>query len=49
MAEAIAGTTGSVVVTGSLYLCGAVRERWYSSREIVEQQTQWPGITPRPS
>jgi dihydrofolate synthase/folylpolyglutamate synthase len=49
MAEAIAGTTGSVVVTGSLYLCGAVRERGYSSREIVEQQTQWPGITPRPS
>jgi folylpolyglutamate synthase/dihydropteroate synthase len=32
MAEAIAGTTGSVVVTGSLYLCGAVRERGYSSR-----------------
>jgi dihydrofolate synthase/folylpolyglutamate synthase len=49
LAEQIAGSTGSVIVTGSLYLCGAVRERWYSSREIVEQQTQWPGITPRPS
>ena len=49
MAEEIAGADGSVIVTGSLYLCGAVRERWYASREIVEQKTQWPGITPRPS
>ena len=37
------GTIGSVIVTGSLYLCGAVRERWYDSREIIEQKTQWPG------
>jgi dihydrofolate synthase / folylpolyglutamate synthase len=49
LAEVVAGNNGSVVVTGSLYLCGAVRERWYSGREIVEQQTQWPGKSTRPS
>jgi dihydrofolate synthase/folylpolyglutamate synthase len=49
MAEEIAGSTGSVIVTGSLYLCGMIRERWYPGWEIVEQQTQWPEITPRPS
>ena len=49
MAEAVAGGSGSVVVTGSLYLCGAVRERWFPGRQILEQQTQWPEPTPRPS
>ncbi len=49
IAEGIAGENGSVIVTGSLYLCGAVRERWYAGREIVEQKTQWPGTNPRPS
>jgi dihydrofolate synthase / folylpolyglutamate synthase len=49
LAEQIAGSSGSVIVTGSLYLCGAVRERWYPSREIVERQTQWPESDPRPS
>jgi dihydrofolate synthase/folylpolyglutamate synthase len=48
MARTIAGVAGSVIVTGSLYLCGAIREQWYSSRAIVEQQTQWPEISPRP-
>jgi dihydrofolate synthase/folylpolyglutamate synthase len=37
-----AGAEGSVVVTGSLYLCGAIRERWYASEEIITQRTQWP-------
>jgi folylpolyglutamate synthase/dihydropteroate synthase len=49
IAEGIAGENGSVIVTGSLYLCGAVRERWYAGREIIEQKTQWPGTNPRPS
>ena len=49
MAESIAGKRGAVIVTGSLYLCGAVRERWYPAREIVERLTQWPEIAPRPS
>lgn len=31
-----------IVVTGSLYLVGNVRERWYPEREIVEQRTPWP-------
>jgi folylpolyglutamate synthase/dihydropteroate synthase len=48
MAETIAGGSGSVILTGSLYLCGAARERWYPSSEIVAQQTQWPEIAPRP-
>lgn len=31
-----------VLVTGSLYLVGNVRERWYPERAIVEQETPWP-------
>jgi len=41
-ALALAGATGSVIVTGSLYLCGAARERWYPSARIVAEGTQWP-------
>lgn len=38
-----------VVVTGSLYLVGNVRERWYPERAIVEQQTPWPAVMARPT
>jgi dihydrofolate synthase / folylpolyglutamate synthase len=31
-----------ILVTGSLYLVGAVRERWYQSEAIVLQGTCWP-------
>lgn len=31
-----------ILVTGSLYLVGAVRERWYPSEAIVVQETCWP-------
>lgn len=31
-----------VLVTGSLYLVGNVRERWYSTERILEQGTCWP-------
>lgn len=34
-----------VLVTGSLYLVGNVRERWYSEQEIVSQRTPWPAET----
>jgi dihydrofolate synthase / folylpolyglutamate synthase len=37
-----AGPDDQVVVTGSLYLVGAVREHWYPSREILLQQTCFP-------
>jgi dihydrofolate synthase / folylpolyglutamate synthase len=50
-AEAIAralamadGAGDRVVVTGSLYLVGNVRERWYPERAIVEQHTPWPAV-----
>lgn len=32
----------AVLVTGSLYLVGNVRERWFPEREIVMQRTPWP-------
>ena len=32
----------AVVVTGSLFLVGEVRDRWYALREIVTQRTSWP-------
>lgn len=32
----------SVLVTGSLYLAGELRSRWFSNDEIVIQRTPWP-------
>lgn len=46
MAMTQAGSGGSVIVTGSLYLTGQARERWYPGAEIVRQQTQWPESWP---
>ena len=37
-----AGPDGMVCVTGSLYLVGQVRERWYLGREIDSQRTPYP-------
>ncbi len=37
-----ASATDHILVTGSLYLVGAVRERWYDSESIVVQGTSWP-------
>ncbi len=32
----------AILVTGSLYLVGNVRGRWFEERDIVLQQTSWP-------
>ncbi|MGH2617486.1 MAG: bifunctional folylpolyglutamate synthase/dihydrofolate synthase [Thermomicrobiales bacterium] len=32
----------SVLVTGSLYLAGHVRRRWYPDADIIVQRTPWP-------
>ncbi|MEX2425420.1 MAG: cyanophycin synthetase, partial [Thermomicrobiaceae bacterium] len=40
----IAGPDDQIVVTGSLYLVGAVREHWYPSRAILTQQTPFPEV-----
>lgn len=37
-----AGPDDLVVVTGSLYLVGNIRERWYPSGAILAQDTCWP-------
>ena len=37
-----AGPTGQVLVTGSLYLLGKLRNRWYPNEEVLLQQTSWP-------
>lgn len=38
-----AGTAGSaVLVTGSLYLVGNIRERWYGEEAIVLARSPWP-------
>lgn len=31
-----------ILVTGSLYLCGAIRENFFTTEDILEQQTEWP-------
>jgi len=41
-ARAAAGPDGTVLVTGSLYLVGRVRDRWYPWREVLLQGTSWP-------
>lgn len=42
-ALAHAGASDLVVVTGSLYLAGEVRSRWYPDAEVVHGRTSWPG------
>ncbi len=42
-AEAIARRDGApVLVTGSMYLAGEVRRRWFRDQDIVLQRTPWP-------
>jgi dihydrofolate synthase/folylpolyglutamate synthase len=41
-ALSLAGVDDLVLVTGSLYLVGNVRERWYPTVRILEQGTSWP-------
>ncbi|MBW3633425.1 MAG: bifunctional folylpolyglutamate synthase/dihydrofolate synthase [Chloroflexi bacterium] len=42
-AESIAKPAGStVLVTGSMYLAGHARRRWYRDEDIVIQRTPWP-------
>jgi len=41
-ALALATPEDQVLVTGSLYLVGQARERWYPAADIVTQQTCWP-------
>jgi dihydrofolate synthase/folylpolyglutamate synthase len=38
----LAGSGDLVLVTGSLYLIGNVRERWYPSAAVLAQRTSWP-------
>lgn len=43
--QALAIATGgkdAVIVTGSLYLVGNIRERWYSAEAITAAQSSWP-------
>ncbi|MBA3450028.1 MAG: bifunctional folylpolyglutamate synthase/dihydrofolate synthase, partial [Chloroflexia bacterium] len=42
-AEDLARASGcNVLVTGSMYLAGQVRSRWYPNDEIVLERTPWP-------
>jgi dihydrofolate synthase/folylpolyglutamate synthase len=40
----LAGPDDLIVVTGSLYLIGAVREHWHTTADIVEQQSMFTRI-----
>ncbi len=42
-----AGPNDIVVITGSLYLVGNVRERWFPTEWILEQGTCWPRVGDR--
>lgn len=41
-AERLAGPRGTVLVTGSFYLVGQIRERFFPKRDVVEQRTAFP-------
>lgn len=46
LAEMLGREAGSsVVATGSMYLAGQLRGRWYPDAEIVVQRTPWPVVT----
>ncbi|MEZ4522559.1 MAG: folylpolyglutamate synthase/dihydrofolate synthase family protein [Thermomicrobiales bacterium] len=38
----LASNDDAVIVTGSLYLVGNVRERWFPTEQILSQGTMWP-------
>lgn len=38
----VAGPEDAILVTGSLYLVGNIRERWFSTADILEQGSSWP-------
>jgi dihydrofolate synthase/folylpolyglutamate synthase len=44
-AERLAGPGGTVLVTGSFYLVGQMREQFYSKLDVVEQRTPFPQKT----
>lgn len=46
-ALALAEPEDVVLVTGSLYLVGNVREYWYPTAAILEQATMWPATSSR--
>jgi dihydrofolate synthase/folylpolyglutamate synthase len=39
---AAAGGDGTVLVTGSFYLVGQLRERWFAKKAVVLERTSWP-------
>ncbi|MBM4372986.1 MAG: hypothetical protein FJ098_15135, partial [Deltaproteobacteria bacterium] len=45
-ALAAAGPEGTVLVTGSLYLVGRLRDRWYPWPRVLLEGTSWPSLTP---
>lgn len=45
LAEDVARRDGAdVLVTGSMYLAGQVRRRWFPDRDVVLQRNSWPGV-----
>lgn len=42
MALKISNPADTVLITGSLYLAGHVRDRWYPRHDVLTQRTSWP-------
>jgi dihydrofolate synthase/folylpolyglutamate synthase len=40
-----ASNEDTIVVTGSVYLVGRLRDRWYPTDEVILQRTSWPDRT----
>jgi dihydrofolate synthase / folylpolyglutamate synthase len=41
----ICGSRGTVLVTGSFYLVGELRERWFRKKDIVCECSSWPSVS----
>ncbi len=39
---AITPAEATIVVTGSVYLVGRLRDRWHPTEEVILQRTSWP-------
>ena len=40
----LAGPDGLVLLAGSFYLAGQLRDRWYPKERVVLERTSWPGV-----
>jgi len=46
-AISMCGSEDTLLITGSLYLAGEIRNRWYPAEEVLLRRTSWPEMKPK--